>query len=677
MRKGKRIFMVWVLLLLLSMNWMDVLQNAHAEESFQANLTGKDKIQAGESLDLTFGMIGVTENVYAQDLSLTFDPEQFDFIRADSLKEGFSVVGQSESQGRVRIIMASEGAGHAVHEDGELLILRLRAKALVSTVTGEVTTTDIAISNGEGVEMRVGSASHSVQISVVDKAGLLALIASAQTKHDIAVEGTGVGQYPAGSKAPLQAAIDRAQAVADNQAATDEQVQQASNELNAALQTFIASVHTPFPGDLNGDSKYTIGDLAIVSAAYGRTSADPDWTRYVKMDLNYDGKVDIDDLSMIAREILKGVPNPPRAPEWSADKQLSVSDVTLTGLMLTWSGASDPAGVTGYKIYQDGDELAAVTGSVYQVTGLTPNKQYTFKVEAGNASGLWSTDGPSASVTTQPIALPSVVLSGPAVVASGQSFDLTYGLSRVSQSVYAQDLTFMFNPEQLDFIDAESLKEGILVVIQSDTPGRVRISTVSQGADHAIHEDGELLVVHLRSKPLSEPASATVTMTDIVVSNGEGVEMKLNDTSYHVQITLVNKAGLLALIANAQTQHDAAIEGTKSGQYPAGAKAALQAVIDRAAAVADNPAADDQQVQEAAGDLEAALQTFIASVIKSEPGDLNGDSKYSVGDLAIVAAAYGRTPADPDWSKVAKADVNLDGKVDVKDLAWIARLILD
>jgi hypothetical protein len=49
-----------------------------------------------------------------------------------------------------------------------------------------------------------------------DKQALEALIIEAQEKHNAAVEGNEVGQYPEGSKAKLQAEIDQAKIVLEN-----------------------------------------------------------------------------------------------------------------------------------------------------------------------------------------------------------------------------------------------------------------------------------------------------------------------------------------------------------------------------------------------------------------------------------------------------------------------------
>jgi lysozyme family protein len=74
--------------------------------------------------------------------------------------------------------------------------------------------------------------------------------------------------------------------------------------------------------------------------------------------------------------------------------------------------------------------------------------------------------------------------------------------------------------------------------------------------------------------------------------------------------------------------------------------------------------------------LQQALNTFKASINTTIPGDLNGDGKITIGDLAIVAVHYGKTSASPDWELAKKADINGDGVIDVKDLAAIATKII-
>ncbi|MFS0722976.1 cohesin domain-containing protein [Paenibacillus sp. 1P07SE] len=58
------------------------------------------------------------------------------------------------------------------------------------------------------------------------------------------------------------------------------------------------------------------------------------------------------------------------------------------------------------------------------------------------------------------------------------------------------------------------------------------------------------------------------------------------------------------------------------------------------------------------------------------PGDFNNDDRVSVGDLALVAKAYGKTSESPDWNQVKQYDINNDGFIDIEDLVALARLIL-
>lgn len=91
------------------------------------------------------------------------------------------------------------------------------------------------------------------------------------------------------------------------------------------------------------------------------------------------------------------------APVWPDNKSLSVTDVTYSSVQLTWTLAHDNRAVTGYKVYKDNKEVASVQGSVYsyQVTGLNSSTRYTFRVEAGDASGNWTENaGPEATART-------------------------------------------------------------------------------------------------------------------------------------------------------------------------------------------------------------------------------------------------------------------------------------
>jgi hypothetical protein len=315
-------------------------------------------------------------------------------------------------------------------------------------------------------------------------------------------------------------------------------------------------------------------------------------------------------------------------------------------------------------------------------------RSYTFsKEEAGllrvKLTATQSNQSPMLSfVGVAPVKQPTdttihAVLSGADSVVAGASFDVTYGLTNVTESVYAQDLTFTYDPEKLEFISAESLKDDFVVLDIKVTTDKVRMITVNLSGDHSGNAGVDLLKLLWNARALTDTTTTTITLSNLLIANAEGEEAQVGEASHSVSIIFVNKASLHALIGEAQSAHDAAVEGTSIGQYPAGSKARLLEAINSAQAVASNADATQPQVEDALSDLSRALQAFRSSVIVSIPGDFNGDEKISVGDLAIVAKYYGKTSDDPDWNQFKSADLNNDGIIDIADLVIIAVRILE
>ncbi|MBB3113710.1 hypothetical protein FHS18_005823 [Paenibacillus phyllosphaerae] len=267
----------------------------------------------------------------------------------------------------------------------------------------------------------------------------------------------------------------------------------------------------------------------------------------------------------------------------------------------------------------------------------------------------------------------SAQLTGPEAVSSGQSFDVAYKLAGDVQESVAQDIIIQYDADKLTFVSAESLQEHFLLAGQQESQGQIRILATRVG-DVNLSED--LLNLKFAAKGSGSGGDADITVTSVVTANADGAESTLPGGTHRVTINEVNRAALLQLIEEAQQFHNAAAEGTAVGQYPVGSKATLQTAISTASAVAEQADATQAEIEQATETLQAALQAFKSSVIKPAAGDINNDGRYSIGDLGIIAAAYGKTSADADWSLYGKADLNNDGIVDIKDLVTAARLIL-
>jgi chitodextrinase len=84
---------------------------------------------------------------------------------------------------------------------------------------------------------------------------------------------------------------------------------------------------------------------------------------------------------------------------------LSASGTTQTTTNLSWSGATDNIGVTGYDVLRNGVVIGSTTtATTFAVTGLTASTTYTFNVRAKDAAGNISANSNTVSVTTSAVA---------------------------------------------------------------------------------------------------------------------------------------------------------------------------------------------------------------------------------------------------------------------------------
>ncbi|HVI41689.1 MAG TPA: S-layer homology domain-containing protein [Anaerovoracaceae bacterium] len=92
------------------------------------------------------------------------------------------------------------------------------------------------------------------------------------------------------------------------------------------------------------------------------------------------------------------------APDWDSDSEVTAAAIGATSVKLEWSAADDDVAVVGYRVlYEDShgkDLVQYAKVRTITITGLEPEEDYTFTVEAKDAAGNWSDDGPSVDVTT-------------------------------------------------------------------------------------------------------------------------------------------------------------------------------------------------------------------------------------------------------------------------------------
>jgi len=91
------------------------------------------------------------------------------------------------------------------------------------------------------------------------------------------------------------------------------------------------------------------------------------------------------------------------APFWSSGSTVTATEIRTDSVDLKWSAADDDVKVTGYKVLyevSDTEKVKYTTARAISITGLEPDEDYFFTVEARDAAGNWSDDGPSIEVTT-------------------------------------------------------------------------------------------------------------------------------------------------------------------------------------------------------------------------------------------------------------------------------------
>lgn len=136
-----------------------------AEDSPRLELAGPDSVAAGEPFTIGLSVRGVNRDIFAEDLTLTYDTELMEFVSVDSLSEGIRLVhSKADANGKVRLIMASEGAGHGFSGDGEFAEFRFKAKPVGASAIGSVKVEQALLGSGDGEEIMAEPAERTVVV---------------------------------------------------------------------------------------------------------------------------------------------------------------------------------------------------------------------------------------------------------------------------------------------------------------------------------------------------------------------------------------------------------------------------------------------------------------------------------------------------------------------------------
>jgi hypothetical protein len=111
---------------------------------------------------------------------------------------------------------------------------------------------------------------------------------------------------------------------------------------------------------------------------------------------------------------------PPTAPT-----NLVATPRSASRIDLTWNPSTDNVGVTNYRVYRNGTQIATASGTSYQNAGLQPASTYTYRVIAFDAAGNGSPASNEVSATTL-AALPTAPSSLAATAFSRSQINLAW-----------------------------------------------------------------------------------------------------------------------------------------------------------------------------------------------------------------------------------------------------------
>ncbi|MGO4693921.1 LamG-like jellyroll fold domain-containing protein [Paenibacillus sp. 2TAB26] len=132
---------------------------------------------------------------------------------------------------------------------------------------------------------------------------------------------------------------------------------------------------------------------------------------------------------------------------------------------------------------------------------------------------------------------PTAVLEGKTSVVSGSTFTIKLGLNDVSDNVYAQDISFNYDPNAFEYVASRSLLEKVQIVNTiHDEKGKIRLILASEGVENAVTGSKQVVELTFKAKETQTVTTGKVTADSILISNGE-TEVNAAPYTLNIQVT--------------------------------------------------------------------------------------------------------------------------------------------
>ena len=176
-------------------------------------------------------------------------------------------------------------------------------------------------------------------------------------------------------------------------------------------------------------------------------------------------------------------------PVWPAGAIVAIAPTGPTSARIPWTAATDAVGVTAYEVFENGQPVATVGGAVLTdvVTGLDTGAQYVFTVQASDAAGFTTTNGPSATFVGQ--------TPTPALVAPPLDLTVATSVAAATSFIYSGTdpiqvgLTANINPLQVALLQGRVLdvNDNPLLGVAITVAGHPEYGHTTTAADGTYH----------------------------------------------------------------------------------------------------------------------------------------------------------------------------------------------
>jgi Cohesin domain. len=135
--------------------------NDQSNNTPSMTINGPDKVNKGDEFTVSVGIKDVTKTVYAQDITINYDQNMFEFNSLDQTNSNLAYIPDTKP-GVVRVLLASKGPQNAINSDTQLFNLKFTAKTLGS---GNITISDVTLADGDGHEFPAQTAFKGITVS--------------------------------------------------------------------------------------------------------------------------------------------------------------------------------------------------------------------------------------------------------------------------------------------------------------------------------------------------------------------------------------------------------------------------------------------------------------------------------------------------------------------------------